>query len=340
MGHPYWVIGLFKQVTIRSELPDGKVVQNRVTLMRIDLALDLLAAAVAVFAVVPSAAASGVRKASATATFDVRASFDRTLIPQTIDGADEDKKEARMAPIIDILGFIERAPEVDPLLTESLLANTLDTDVSIKQAFTDLDLHTSPLDGRIKAMLTAIVKKEKDFDYWTKSAEEVKGYFRAIFRDKTKWEHSETALKACKKELLSLIKQLQSEIKTVNDYFEKKVFKYWLDHASSRPDGDSLTDGKYKVFSGKFGVLEAASIIEMSQFGSLAARKRGAILQEGQFDYWFSLGIQSREGVLKHLSPKEHDFEVPKAISRNVADMYTVYREYRLALENSGAVVH
>ena len=77
-----------------------------------------------------------------------------------------------------------------------------------------------------------------------------------------------------------------------------------LDSGALKPGENSLTDGTYKVFRDALGEPEAATLIEMMQWStsSAIATAIGKSLQNGQFDYWFSLGIKSKEGVLKQLS--------------------------------------
>uniref|UniRef100_A0AAV1UUZ1 Uncharacterized protein n=1 Tax=Peronospora matthiolae TaxID=2874970 RepID=A0AAV1UUZ1_9STRA len=295
--------------------------------MRIAFSIDTLAVAVAVCVVVSSSAASGVRKASATATFGV--SSDRARILRTMDGADKDSEEARMFSLNGFLGFVHHAPEVDLLLTESLLPHTFGADVSTKQAFEILGLHSSPLDGDLSVVATEVTQMEDALDCSKRASSVLSQLANARIKSVAQ---QETAM--IRAELKVKEKLLHTHTQAVAEYILSARFKAWLDHASSKPGEDSLTDGKYVVFRNALGEPEAATLIEMVQWStsSAIAIAIGESLQKGQFDYWISLGIDSKEGLLKQLSiPVKQTFKMPRMISRISADKYMAYYENRLA---------
>uniref|UniRef100_M4BBI6 RxLR effector candidate protein n=1 Tax=Hyaloperonospora arabidopsidis (strain Emoy2) TaxID=559515 RepID=M4BBI6_HYAAE len=255
--------------------------------MRIALVVDTLAVAVAVCVVVSSTAASGVRKASTTATSDT--SSYRARILQTVHGADKDSEEARMLPFSSILGRLRKTPEVDQLLTENLLENTGSTDV-----------YNGPLSSDMRRIIKVLVSKEEDVLHWQKLAE---GLDDHSISPKSRIIHEELAKHHEQSRLLEV--ELQSKIEAA---VKTNQFKDWFRRVTSNPGGDSPTKGK--------------------------------VLQEAEFDYWFSLDTQSKEGVLERLSSSTvQNLEMSTSLSGYIADQYMVYYRKKLAELSSSAVV-
>jgi hypothetical protein len=250
----------------------------------------------------------------------------------------------------EFFGVVRPAPEANLHPETVPLLKYLGTDVSIKDAFMTLGLHEdNPLAGDLAVVLKKLHTAEKDYHFWDQHLKgptpdppnnllpghsEAKS--QAIHFTNTK---NADRLESSRAAYRSSMSTLHTERQAVSKYFGKDEFKTWLDHAVTKSGGGSPTDGAYQTFSSVFGVPEAATILELSLWRDLAidwtpgmdemsrkARVSSGILLEGQFDHWYSLGINSARGVVEHLSPsKEGDFEVPYELMRGIIRTYDNY---------------